>query len=485
MRKKKKRQVGIFTKLVISYVIFALSLLVIIIGFAVITFFLIGNQNLFYLYPYSIIDENDDVSEESLNAILEYGGRVEVLDKELNVLEVYGHNEKATKKYSQDEIFALTSTSVALEEDVDYLGFLSKSNEKDLYYLVLYDRSEVKHTLNFNITDVNGVAGLILPLTFLLAFIILCVLLGLYLSRGIKRPLKAMTNGMLRIKAKEKGVRLDFKANAEFALLRDSFNMMISSLEKEQEINIEYEEKKNKMLLELSHDIRTPISTINSCALALEEGLVNEDKRKEYYKIIRQKAIRVSDLSDDMFTLLQMGSESYIIEKTPKNICEFMRQLCAGYYDEAQNNGLEISVDIPEEHIMVLADYNLLSRAFGNLIENAIKYNKTGKNVFVSINKTTEDARIDNIIIEIADDGSPIDPEIRNTLFEAFSRADSARKTDGGSGLGLSIAKTIFDKHNWEIVYNYNHYSSSNQNSLKCNSFTIVTDKKGRIGRYL
>ena len=134
---------------------------------------------------------------------------------------------------------------------------------------------------------------------------------------------------------------------------------------------------------------------------------------------------------------------------------------------------------------MVLADYNLLSRAFGNLIENAIKYNKTGKNVFVSINKTTEDARIDNIIIEIADDGSPIDPEIRNTLFEAFSRADSARKTDGGSGLGLSIAKTIFDKHNWEIVYNYNHYSSSNQNSLKCNSFTIVTDKKGRIGRYL
>lgn len=440
MRKKKKRQLGIFTKLVISYVVFALALFVIIIGYAVISFFVIREQNLFHLYPYSIINENDDISEESLNAILEYGGWVEVFDKALNVIEVYGHNEKVTKKYSQDEMFALTSTSEVLGEDIDYIGFLSKSNEKELYYLVLYDRSEVKYTLNFNMTDINGVASIILPLTFLFTFIILCALLGLYLSHGIKKPLNAMTDGMSRVKAKEKGVRLDFKANAEFALLRDSFNLMISSLEKEQNINIKNEKKKNKMLLELSHDIRTPIATINSCALALEKGLVNEDKQKEYYKIIRQKAIRVSDLSDDMFTLLQMGSESYTIDKASKNICEFMRQLCAGYYEEAQNASLEISVDIPEDQIMVSADYKLLSRAFGNLIENAIKYNKTGKNIFVSINKLVVDATTDQIIIEIIDDGTPIDPETRNTLFEAFSRADSARKTDGGTGLGLSIA---------------------------------------------
>ena len=75
--------------------------------------------------------------------------------------------------------------------------------------------------------------------------------------------------------------------------------------------------------------------------LHLRKSLVNEDKRKEYYKIIRQKAIRVSDLSDDMFTLLKMGSESYTIDKTSENICEFMRQLCAGYYDEAQTTDLK------------------------------------------------------------------------------------------------------------------------------------------------
>lgn len=143
-------------------------------------------------------------------------------------------------------------------------------------------------------------------------------------------------------------------------------------------------------------------------------------------------------MTDDMFTLLKMGSKSYTIDKALENMCEFMRQLCAGYYDEAQNNGLEISVDIPEEHIMVLADYNLLSRAFGNLIENA-------------------------------DDGTPIEPEIRNTLFEAFSRADLARKTDGGTGLGLSIAKTIFDKHNWELTYDL---GVGQQKDQICNKFT-------------
>ena len=97
MGKKKKRQLGIFTKLVISYVVFALGLFVIIISFALISIFAIGNQNLLHLYPYSIIDENDNVSEESLKAILDYGGWVEVLDKELNVIEVYGHNKKVTK----------------------------------------------------------------------------------------------------------------------------------------------------------------------------------------------------------------------------------------------------------------------------------------------------------------------------------------------------------------------------------------------------
>lgn len=145
-----------------------------------------------------------------------------------------------------------------------------------------------------------------------------------------------------------------------------------------------------------------------------------------------------------------MGSDRYRLHKTVGNICEFLRQQCAEYYNDAEKAGLELTVDIPDEPILLEADYRLLSRAFGNLLENAGKYNRTGKNIFVSVAKTAE-----YTIIEIADDGAPVQPEIRNVLFDAFARGDQARKTDGGTGLGLSIAKAIIEKHNGQIAYEY------------------------------
>ena len=110
-------------------------------------------------------------------------------------------------------------------------------------------------------------------------------------------------------------------------------------------------QKKNQMLLELSHDIKTPISTIKSCANALEEGLVPIEKVPEYYHIIEAKADRVQALSEDMFVMLKMDNPDYRINPETVNLCEYLRQLCAEYYDEITEAGFEFIIDIPETQI--------------------------------------------------------------------------------------------------------------------------------------
>jgi len=275
--------------------------------------------------------------------------------------------------------------------------------------------------------------------------------MGYYLRAKINRPLKQLVNAMKQVQEGTEGLRLDFKTEAEFALIRDAFNQMIDSLEQARAEREESEKSKNRILLELSHDIKTPIATINSYAVALEQGLVTEEKEQMYYETIRLKAERVNKMADDMFTMLKMKSREYKIGKDEKDICEFLRRQCVQYYEEAANRGLEIAARIPEKHIFCKADFLLLERVVGNLIENAMKYNKTGDRILVTLDEEEKEIRI-----TVQDDGLPIhNSEVAGDIFEAFVRGDKSRRTDGGTGLGLTIAREIVEKHSGTISYVY------------------------------
>jgi signal transduction histidine kinase len=110
--------------------------------------------------------------------------------------------------------------------------------------------------------------------------------------------------------------------------------------------------------------------------------------------------------------------------------------------------GLEFTADLPDQALPLSMDRQLMARAIGNLIENAIYYNQTGKAIQVEVKEETA-----ALHIRVFDDGQMIPPEDRPHLFDAFSRGDRARTSRGGTGLGLSIAKTITEKHGGTILY--------------------------------
>lgn len=153
-------------------------------------------------------------------------------------------------------------------------------------------------------------------------------------------------------------------------------------------------------------------------------------------------------LSDDMFMMLKMENSDYVARLEKTDLCEFLRQLCAEYYDEMTAEGYEFVIDIPEEKMIVDMDKSLFARVITNLFTNARKYNQTGNKIAISCRREKE-----KIQVMVCDNGSAIPLELAEQIFLPFVRGDKTRKSDGGTGLGLAISKIIVEKHGGTIFY--------------------------------
>lgn len=432
---------SIFTKLIGSFLLYAAAMVATFVLCLVLEAALIGEGNPENIMPNSIVDENGNVV--NLDIAGKIGGWVEELDESYNVTAVYGEKQSAATAYTAAELLELTSPYGKNE----FIGFIIRRGV-DKTFLCLYRRSvmSVNTTLIINSTDINTVP--VFGILFLPLAIIEIVLISLYLKKKIKKPLDVIVEGMERLKSGDDSARISVKTEAEFEKIVDTFNVMAENLQREKSEKEQLTRKKNQMLLELSHDIKTPVATIKSYANALEAGLVPEEKIGDIYRIIDAKANRVGKLTDDMFMMLKMDNPEYKINIETLNLSEFLRQLCAEFYDEITGNGFRFEVDIPEKEILAEIDADLFSRVVGNLLSNAEKYNKTGDEISVKLSENNE-----AITLTVSDNGCEIEKDFADRMFNAFSRGDKARKTDGGTGLGLAIARIIAEKHGGNIGY--------------------------------
>jgi signal transduction histidine kinase len=238
------------------------------------------------------------------------------------------------------------------------------------------------------------------------------------------------------------------KSSLRYKELNENLTRVAIELERKNEEKTILEESKKRMLADLSHDLKTPMTTIQGYSKALYEGIIeDEEQKKKYMKYIYDKSIRVTTLIDELFMFSKLDSPDFPIQKAESDLCEFVRGVIVEYYEIFLEKEMELEIDIPNTKILYPFDQKLLYRAISNILENTIKYNPTKTLVYIRLRKT-----FNSIKLELGDNGVGIKEEIAETLFDPFGRGDKSRMNDGGSGLGLAITKKILERHGGKLT---------------------------------
>ncbi|RPI54496.1 MAG: sensor histidine kinase [Acidobacteria bacterium] len=205
-------------------------------------------------------------------------------------------------------------------------------------------------------------------------------------------------------------------------------------------------EQERRFMADASHELRTPISVLR----AETEWALDRERSPQQYKdalaVCRRAAHRMQDIAERLLTLVRVETASDAQELTPVPMRSLVDDVVTWLAPMAQERGVRLSVT--GDPFIVSGDAEQLREALNNVITNAILYNKPGGSVAISTRQTGNVARI-----EIVDTGIGIPPEAVSRVFERFFRVDKARSREvGGSGLGLSIARTIFVAHGGDIT---------------------------------
>ncbi|MEP6611135.1 MAG: HAMP domain-containing sensor histidine kinase [Mucilaginibacter sp.] len=207
-------------------------------------------------------------------------------------------------------------------------------------------------------------------------------------------------------------------------------------------------ELKNDFVNNMTHELKTPIATINIAAEAIQNFNLSKASADEYLAIIRQQAGNLTNLVDQILKNVIAEQENISLNLAAINTGQLINRIITDYKPQSEAAGININYHTIDEGLTTLADEGLLKNAIANLLDNAIKY--CGAEAMIDINQTTENG---NIIISVSDNGPGIPQQYQDKVFDRFFRVPSGDVHNvKGYGLGLSYAKSIISRHNGTLT---------------------------------
>ena len=361
-----------------------------------------------------------------------------VLDKNLNVI-LESDNAPAKKNYTEKEIIYMRgyyNNGLFIEKyqyiNNDGIKRTAIIKSRELYTNSFFKKMNILTKIDF--------------VVFGIAYIILVGIFVFVLRSKFYEPLEKLNKAMELLTEGKRKKPVDYSGPREFVDICDRFNIMVSKLEDSENQRKKLMNDKERMMADISHDLKTPITSIQGYAKALSDGIIADEDKDKYIKIIYEKSKKLTELINIFheYSKLEHPDFNLIFEKV--DLSEYLRAYIALKYEDIVESGFNIEVDIPEEEMEIKIDKVQLQRVFDNILGNSIKHNEKGTNIYVSLKEKND---IYEIII--ADDGKGISKDIANNIFEAFTVGDESRNSKQGSGLGLAIAKTIVDLHGGTI----------------------------------
>ncbi|SMB87908.1 Signal transduction histidine kinase [Desulfonispora thiosulfatigenes DSM 11270] len=234
---------------------------------------------------------------------------------------------------------------------------------------------------------------------------------------------------------------IEVKGKSELATLANNINTLKFGVKVSKREQVKSERLKTELITNVSHDLRTPLtSIINYTELLKDENLAEEEK-KAYVEIIDRKSQRLKVLIDDLFEASKMASGNIDLNKEKVDLVQLLQQSLAEHNEAIGKSSLNFKVKMPEVPLYAQVDGQKLWRVFDNLITNILKYALENTRVYITLENIHN-----KVIISFKNITKYELSENIDELFERFKRGDSSRNTEG-SGLGLAISKSILELH--------------------------------------
>ena len=277
--------------------------------------------------------------------------------------------------------------------------------------------------------------------------IVLCIMLIISLVYHIiyRRQVEGLSRqtAFLNEKKTELKINTDLNAKelkslaAEIRRLNDSFNETKISL-------IKQDAALRETITNLSHDIRTPLTSLDGYFQLLASEKIDQDKKEHYLGIIRNRIESLNSMLDELFTYAKLQDINYSIELSEIDITAVTADILMSFYDDIAGRGEEPVVSLPDEQVFINGNKEAYTRVVQNIIRNALVH---GKNLSISLRREGSD-----VIFECSDELLNPDTVIDTSrIFDRFYKADKARTNAKGSGLGLAITKELVERMGGKI----------------------------------
>lgn len=270
------------------------------------------------------------------------------------------------------------------------------------------------------------------------------------IDRRYVRPLQKLEKVLIKIVQGNYEEIVKIGGTKEIQDIGYTVEAIKESLQNQKSLYIEQEQETREMLSNISHDLKTPITSIKGYAEALRDGIAdNEEKRMKYRKIIVQKANEMDKLLNELSLYTKVHMKHMLYDFQYLNVKEYFADCIEEFECDLEEQGIRLTYsNYAADDTMIWADPGQLSRVKHNIVNNSVKY-MDKKNGVIMISVAETDGVVE---IKFEDNGSGIDHEELVHIFDRFYRTDKSRNSNtGGSGIGLSIAKDVIEEHKGKI----------------------------------
>ena len=275
--------------------------------------------------------------------------------------------------------------------------------------------------------------------------IAVALLLGIFLTRQITRPIRSLNIGAKKISEGDLSQRVKVRSKDEIGELSQSFNDMAVKLDNS-------EQSRRRLVSDVAHELRTPLTIIQGTVDGIADGVFQADP--EHLGAIKEQTVLLTHLVNDLRDISLAESGQLKLDRFSTNMSELVHKKLTQFEVNAQQKKIRLVFEPQTEIQPVSIDARRIEQALGNLLSNAIRHSPEGGQVTVSLKTFTASTKTErnSLILSVSDNGEGIPAEHLPHVFERFYRVESSRsRSEGGTGLGLAIVKQMVEAHGGQV----------------------------------